>query len=276
MCFFVIETLVRNWESNFELLEALNLSGPGMRQGNRQPKSHSCTRCNKQYSCSRSLRRHEFLCTNIIQTYLEASTASTQYIDENRGERKFVCTYCGRSYRWKKGLKAHQLRCEPKLEHDRQDGNLEKDPLSLNPNVKEKTKGNSKKISHDIPAIVINNVTSGRFQCILCGRRYSWLKNLRRHQNLCRKNLVKQRWKECKVMLEPLSAEYAINIPNPNFKCDNCGREYRWLKGLRHHQNNCTLRQNQNEWDVTENAARPPAHVKNENNEENCNLDDYN
>lgn len=100
------------------------------------------------------------------------------------------------------------------------------------------------------------NATSGRFQCILCGKRYGWLKNLRRHQRICRKKVSKHRWKECKVMIEPLQLRSSKRISEQNFKCQCCGKEFRWLRDLRQHQAICT-NSSQNLWNVSEASAKP-------------------
>ena len=226
-----------------------------LREGHFIPRfsSFKCNRCGRQYSSLKSLRRHVFHCGKVLRSALG------QYFDENGDERQFVCTYCNKAYRWKKGLKVHQIRCKAKLEQDRQDGIGQKDPLETeSDNHTQNTELDAALRNLNIPSIIINNSASCHYQCILCKRRYDWLKNLKRHQVLCRKKYFnKQRLKECKVILEPLSTKNKVNITNPNFKCDNCGREYRWLKALEQHWEICKLKQTENQKNDNEATVAP-------------------
>lgn len=237
------------------LLEPLRNSESEPNDHHYQFASFNCNRCHRQYSSLKSLRRHVFHCGKVVRSAL-GETGRIQYFDENGDQRQFVCTYCSKAYRWKKGLKVHQIRCEAKLEQDRRYGRatekvIVKDPLEIPRPHQEFTNLN-------IPPVIIKNSTSGRFQCILCRKRYNWLKNLKRHQVVCRQKLLtKQRWKDCKVMLEPLSPENKINVSCQNFKCVNCGREYRWLKAFKQHQANCKPKERENPWNISDASGKP-------------------
>ncbi|XP_033231856.1 zinc finger protein 208-like [Belonocnema kinseyi] len=268
-----LETPLCDWSATPVLLEPLRRSEFDTSDDHYQFATFDCSRCHRQYSSMKSLRRHVFHCGKVVRSAL-GHTGRIQYFDENGDQRQFVCTYCSKAYRWKKGLKVHQIRCEAKLEQDRRDGRVPEEATEKaiekateKATVKATEKATEKYpletprappefTNLNIPPVIIKNSTSGRFQCILCRKRYNWLKNLKRHQVVCRqKMLTKQRWKDCKVMLEPLSSESKPNVSAQNFKCVNCGREYRWLKAFKQHQTNCEPKERGNQWNISDTSG---------------------
>ncbi|XP_043465557.1 zinc finger protein 184-like [Leptopilina heterotoma] len=238
-----------------------------------------CSRCNKAYKTLKSLRRHRFHCG---RTFDPLVRGFVQNYEENDDQAQFQCVYCNRAYRWKKGLKRHQQRCEIKMAQENQsENNLEVDiieesnddnsrggnpeepeiditaeddeiEIADSPPPSPSTSEQNRKSSSSSSLIVRNrDATIGRFQCILCGKKYGWLKNLRRHQRICRKKTNKHRWKECKVMIEPLPLKSSKRIAEQNFKCSNCFEQFKWLRDLRQHQTNC-MKKAQNSWNVSE------------------------
>ena len=276
------------WNCHPETLEPLREFQPSEYF---QERRFECNRCGKAYNSLKSLRRHRFHCGKI---YDPAIGGFVQNYEESYDRAQFECTYCNRAYRWKKGLKRHQQRCEAKMAQENPDqsnlevnliqgsrdnlpeesqDNLVKEPENNlmkesqdnlgeeEPDQSEEDalgdKGSNPENSSKSEILRNRNATSGRFQCILCGKRYGWLKNLRRHQRLCRKKVSKHRWKECKVILEPLRTNplrSSKRISEQNFKCQCCGKEFKWLRDLRQHQAICT-NSSQNLWNVSEASA---------------------
>lgn len=216
--------------------------------------SFTCNRCTREYSSLKSLRRHVFHCGKILSQALGAS--GVHYVDENGDERQFVCTFCSKAYRWKKGLKVHQERCTEKLaqENFQESG----DPLTLGESTDPPVENNpstSGILQEHMPPIILKNNSSERYQCSLCGKSYDWMKNLRRHQKLCRKKVMSTRWKNCKVMLETITSESSGSNTCQNFKCVHCGKEFRWLSSLKEHDAICQEKQllnNRNEWGISD------------------------
>lgn len=235
-----------------------------------------CSRCNKAYKTLKSLRRHRFHCG---RTFDPLVRGFVQNYDENDDQAQFQCVYCNRAYRWKKGLKRHQQRCEIKMAQEIQSetnhevniidesnddnsrGNPEEPEIDITAEDDEieiadsppQSPEENRKSSSSASSLIARNrdATIGRFQCILCGKKYGWLKNLRRHQRICRKKANKHRWKECKVMIEPLPLKTSKRIAEQNFKCSNCFEQFKWLRELRQHQTNC-MKKAQNLWNVSE------------------------
>lgn len=212
-----------------------------------QSQTFTCNRCGRMYSQLKSLRRHVFHCGRILSQAI-LSTGDVHYVDENGDERQFLCPYCSKAYRWKKGLKVHQERCPIKLAHENPQGQNAKAPAAKK---KEEVRPSTSDVP--IPAIVVKEKCLDRYQCILCGKSYNWLKNLRRHHKMCRKKVISKRWKECKVMLEPMRQENQGTGHCQKFKCEICQKEFKWLNNLKEHKKNCKPRdQEENEWIDTE------------------------
>lgn len=264
-----------DWDFPPEALEPLT----EVQTGDEGDNYFECSRCNKAYRSLKSLRRHRFHCG---RTFDPRVRGFVQNYDETDDQAQFQCVYCNRAYRWKKGLKRHQQRCEVKISQEvssihnvevsiieeSNDAIPEEPEIDIIGDDKEivithalKTKETESLREHNVDEVenhksaseIMRNrdATIGRFQCILCGKRYGWLKNLRRHQRICRKKVNKHRWKECKVMLEPLSLRSSKHVSEQNFKCPNCSKEYKWLRDLRQHQTIC-IKKPQNFWNVSE------------------------
>ena len=282
-----------SWNCDPETLEPLKEFQP---EEQFPEKPFECNRCGNAYRSLKSLNRHRFHCGNIFNNTIGRFGKNSRANDDQAQFQCTYCTRAYRWKKGLKRHQVRcsaklaleiqnedvveinpcensqeKYPEEPELELIIEDENISEQSQKLTPHNKKQEsqepdeeinieKISSKSSSSDADSNSDlrrnRNASVGRFTCILCGKRYGWLKNLRRHQIVCRKKVSKQRWKECKVMIEPLKFKSSRKISDQNFKCSTCGQEYRYLKDFRQHQAICYTNIQKNVWNVSDSSSK--------------------
>lgn len=135
-------------------------------------KPFSCSVCRKRLESRRALRRHmrihrlgeRFSCSICDKTFVGKGSVS-RHMKLHTGEKPFSCSFCGKSFIQKVHLQSHmKIHARWKPSSVCGDGFNEK-PRPTNHTAED---------TGEKP-----------FGCSVCGRRYAWKGNLKRHKNAC-------------------------------------------------------------------------------------------
>ncbi|KAK1123175.1 hypothetical protein K0M31_008808 [Melipona bicolor] len=204
-----------------------------------------CNRCGKTYKATTSLSRHKRLECGVVPCE--------------------VCPICERRFKHRFVLNSHIIGCQRKLRHIIQkSGVLSKSEwISLNDYrsgsvgdslLKERNYNDA--YYYPCPVLDPNKKQPVQqqqqlqpqqlFTCALCGREYTWMYSLRRHQLQCGNKEARNKYgsdlmnefeafesKDIKLIPEMIRPPLASM---QHYLCGECGKGYKWMANLRRHQ----------------------------------------